>query len=78
MKHIGESSEGLDNRALDMINSLRVGEALIVGEATHYPLFFKVRERKSAESRHEISLEKAGIEFESAKEQKNSEMEEFL
>jgi len=78
LKHIGESSEGLDNRALDMINSLRVGEALIVGEATHYPLFFKVRERKSAESRHEISLEKAGIEFESAKEQKNSEMEEFL
>ena len=78
LKHIGESSEGLDSRALDMITSLRVGEALIVGEATHYPLFFKVRQRKSMESRHEMPLEKAALDFEAGKEDKKKEIEEFL
>jgi len=78
LKHIGESSEGLDKRSIDMITSLRVGEALIVGEATHYPLFFKVRQRKSSESRHEMTLEKAAFEFESKKSEKNRETEEFL
>ncbi|MDD5162782.1 MAG: ATP-binding protein [Candidatus ainarchaeum sp.] len=78
LKHIGESSEGLDSRSLDMITSLRVGEALIVGEATHYPLFFKVRQRKSAESRHEMPLEKAALDFETGKEDKKKEIEEFL
>ncbi len=78
LKHIGESSEGLDNRSLDMITSLRVGEALIVGEATHYPLFFKVRQRKSQESRHEMPLEKAALDFEASKDDKKKEIEEFL
>ncbi|MBN1940919.1 MAG: ATP-binding protein, partial [Candidatus Diapherotrites archaeon] len=78
LKHIGESSEGLDSRATDMITSLRVGEALIVGEATHYPLFFKVRLRKSAESRHEQTLEQSAIDFESASETSDSEAKEFL
>jgi len=75
---IGESSEGLDSKSIDMITSLRVGEALLVGEATHYPLFFKVRERKSAESKHEKSLEKAGLEFEQGLEEKDAETAELL
>jgi len=78
LKHIGESSEGLDSKSIDMITSLRVGEALLVGEATHYPLFFKVRERKSAESKHEKTLEKAGLEFEQGLEEKNAETAELL
>ncbi|MDD5148245.1 MAG: ATP-binding protein [Candidatus ainarchaeum sp.] len=78
LKHIGESSEGLDNRSLDMITSLRVGEGLIVGEATHYPLFFKVRQRKSMESRHEVTLEKAGLDFETSRDAKKKEIDEFL
>ncbi len=78
LKHIGESSEGLDSKSLDMITSLRVGEALIVGEATHYPVFFKVRQRKSAPSRHEISLEQAAIQFEEGEEKQEKETEELL
>ncbi len=78
LKHIGESSEGLDSKSLEMITSLRVGEALIVGEATHYPLFFKVRTRKSQESKHEISLEEAATRFEETKGRKDSETRELL
>ena len=78
LKHIGESSEGLDSKSLEMITSLRVGEALIVGEATHYPLFFKVRTRNSQESKHEISLEEAATRFEENKGKKDSETKELL
>ncbi len=78
LKHIGESSEGLDSKSLDMISSLRVGEALIVGEAVNYPVFFKVRRNKSAESKHEISLEEAARRFEEGKEKDEKEAEEFL
>jgi len=78
LKHIEESSEGLDRKSADMINSLRVGEALIVGEATHFPLFFKVRKRKSSESKHEISLEKAALDFEEGSEAKDSETAALL
>ena len=56
LKHIGESSEGLDQNSINMITSLRVGEALIVGEASSYPVFFKVRKRKSQESHLDVSL----------------------
>ncbi len=78
LKHIGESAEGLDARSLDMITSLRVGEALIIGEAVNYPVFFRVRKRESAESRHEVSLEKAALDFEEKKDAASSEAEEFL
>tara|TARA_Y100000310_G_scaffold342688_1_gene446933 strand:+ start:891 stop:2429 length:1539 start_codon:yes stop_codon:yes gene_type:complete len=78
LKHIGESSEGLDSKSQEMITSLRVGEALVVGEATHYPLFFKVRKRKSQESKHEISLEGAALRFEEKKAKNDSETAELL
>ncbi len=78
LKHVGESSEGLDSKSLDMITSLRVGEALIVGEATCFPVFFKVRKRRSMESRHEIPLEEAALRFEEGKEKKDSETEQLL
>jgi len=78
LKHLAQSAEALDQRSMDMITSLQVGEALIIGEAVNYPLFFKVRERKSAPSKHEISLEDAALKFEEAKSQKDSETEQFL
>ncbi|MFA4855859.1 MAG: ATP-binding protein [archaeon] len=78
LKHISESSEGLDSKSTDMITSLRVGEALIVGEATHFPLFFKVRQRKSAESKYEVSLEKAALDFEQQSGERDAETEELL
>ncbi|MFH1586575.1 MAG: ATP-binding protein [Candidatus Diapherotrites archaeon] len=78
LDHIGKGSEGLDRRSLDMITSLRVGEGLLVGEAVNYPVFFKVRKNNSLESKHEIPLEEAAINFEKKKEEIREEAEEFL
>ncbi|MFH1235050.1 MAG: ATP-binding protein [Candidatus Diapherotrites archaeon] len=78
LKHIAESAEAIDQRSLEMITSLQVGEALVIGEAVNYPLFFKVRERKSLPSKHEISLEDAAVEFESSKKKSDEETEMFL
>ena len=78
LDHIGKTSEGLDRRSLDMITSMRTGEALIVGEAVNYPVFFKVRKRTSQESMHEKSLEQASIDFEELKEESIKEVEDLL
>jgi transcriptional regulator with XRE-family HTH domain len=78
LKHIGESSEGIDHDSERMITSLRVGEALLVGEAVNFPVFFKVRKNYSADSRHEKTLEQAAREFEEKKSLIEKEAEEFL
>ncbi len=78
LKHIGESSEGIDHDAERMISGLRVGEALLVGEAVNFPVFFKVRKNYSADSRHEKTMEQAAREFEEAKSLVEKEAEEFL
>ena len=57
LKHIGESSEGIDKAVLDVITTLNVGEALVVGEAVNFPLFIKIRKRKSKEPKHALNLE---------------------
>ena len=49
IKHISESSEGIDQAAEKSIPGLRVGEALLFGEAVNYPVFVKIRKRRSAE-----------------------------
>jgi hypothetical protein len=61
-----------------MISSLKVGEALLVGEAVNFPVFFRVRMHYSAPSKHEMSLEQAGRDFEEGKAQEEKEVEEFL
>jgi len=78
LKHIGESAEGIDSRSLDMITSLQVGEALMVGEAVSYPLFFRFRKRQSLESKHEVPLEEAAKMYEKFSEKETKETEEFL
>ncbi|HZX19945.1 MAG TPA: ATP-binding protein, partial [archaeon] len=78
LKHIGETSEGLDSRSLDMITTMRTGEALLVGEAVNYPVFFKVRKRFSQDSRHEKSLEQSSLEFEELKAEAKKEIEDLL
>ena len=78
LDHIKQTSEGIDQRTLDMITSLRTGEAIIVGEAVNYPVFFKVRKRVSQESRHETTLEKAAVEFEENKEAADKEVKDLL
>ncbi|MFH1239961.1 MAG: ATP-binding protein [Candidatus Diapherotrites archaeon] len=78
LDHIGKSAEGIDKNSQQMLTSLRVGEALIVGEATGHPVFFKVRKRKSQPSKHEIPMEQAARDFETNSEQNNSDTEQFL
>jgi DNA helicase HerA-like ATPase len=63
---------------LKTISSLRVGEALIVGEAVNFPLFLKVRERKSKKSERGIPLEKACTDFTANHEQRQKDMAAFI
>jgi uncharacterized protein len=56
-KHIGESSEGLTNELLDQITTLEVGEALLVGEASQFPLFVNIRKKTVCDSKTSKSLE---------------------
>jgi DNA helicase HerA-like ATPase len=78
LKHIGESSEGLDYKSQEMITSLKVGEGLLVGEAVNYPVFFGIRKNRSQPSKHEISLEESARNFEESQEIKKDDAEAFL
>jgi uncharacterized protein len=78
LDHISQSSEGLDKTSIGIISSLRVGEALIVGEAVNAPTFFKVRKRKSQPSRHETNLEDAAKAFGADDSAKEDEINSFL
>ena len=78
LKHIGESCEGIDSHMLDSITSLRVGEALVVGEAVGAPIFVKVRQRRSQVRARGESLEKLAKEFEEKDKRKEDEIEAFL
>jgi len=78
LKHLAQSAEAIDQRSLDMITSLQVGEALIIGEAVNHPLFFRVRKRKSMPSIHDITLEDAALKFEESSKKKDEETEAFL
>ena len=78
LNHIGQSSEGLDQKSLDAITSLRVGEGLLVGEAVNYPCFFKVRKRKSQDSKHQVSLEQEAFGFEKDLEQRDKDTDAFI
>ncbi len=78
LDHIGKSSEGLTADVLKTISSLRVGEALIVGEAVNYPLFLKIRERKSKKTDKGIPLEEACLEFTSNHTEKMKDAKAFM
>ncbi|MGC9310259.1 MAG: ATP-binding protein [Candidatus Aenigmatarchaeota archaeon] len=62
-KHIGESSEGLTNELLNSITSLEVGEAVLVGEASQFPLFVKIREKVVCDAKTGKSLEEECREY---------------
>ena len=76
--HIGESSEGIDKGMLGAITTLRTGEAMIVGEAANFPVFIKVRQRKSRRSSKGESIETIARKFEELKEKKKKDVEAFL
>lgn len=60
LEHIGKSSEAITRPTLDIVSSLKVGEALVIGEATNYPVFIKIRKRRTKES-HGQKLEDYAI-----------------
>jgi DNA helicase HerA-like ATPase len=64
VQHIVESCEGIDAHMARSITTLQVGEALVVGEATRFPFFMKIRKRKTELPSKEKSLEDAALDFE--------------
>ena len=78
LKHIGESCEGIDSDSLRAITTLKVGEALVLGEAVGAPIFVNVRQRRSKIKEVGQSLDKQALEFEKKQSQTDDEIEAFL
>jgi len=78
LEHIKQSSEAITGEVADMISSLPVGEALVVGEAVNHPIFVKVRRRRSRESAHGAGLEEAAREFEKQNGMKSEDAKAFM
>jgi DNA helicase HerA-like ATPase len=76
--HVGESCEGIDKAMLDSITTLRVGEALVVGEAVGSPIFVKIRKRKAEFSSKGKDLELIARRFEEDRAKKKQDVEAFL
>ncbi len=76
--HVGESCEGIDKAMLDSITTLRVGEALVVGEAVGSPIFVKIRKRKAEFTSKGKDLELIARRFEEEKAKKKQDVEAFL
>ncbi len=78
LDHIQMSSEGIDSRVARSITGLKVGEAIIVGEAVNYPTFVKIRKRKSEKREKGKPLHLQALDFENDKEKKEEGVEAFL
>jgi DNA helicase HerA-like ATPase len=78
LDHIKMSSEGIDSRVARSITSLKVGEAIIVGEAVNHPTFVAIRDRKSTKREKGAPLIQQAIEYEQLKEKKEEQVEAFL
>ncbi|MEM3519308.1 MAG: ATP-binding protein [Candidatus Hadarchaeales archaeon] len=65
LEHIKQSSEAITKEVAEMISSLEVGEALIVGEVVNHPVFVKVRKRNGGGGGK--SFEEVAAEFEAGK-----------
>ncbi|MCX6769242.1 MAG: ATP-binding protein, partial [Candidatus Micrarchaeota archaeon] len=76
--HVGQSCEGIDKAMLDSITTLRVGEALVVGEAVGSPVFVKIRKRKSNFKSQGKELEAIAKNFEEGKAKQQQDVEAFL
>lgn len=78
LDHIQMSSEGIDSRIARSITSLKVGEAIIVGEAVNYPVFVSVRNRKSEKREKGAPLDQQARDFEESEKKKQDQVEAFL
>ena len=78
LKHVEETSEGITRDVVRQISSLRVGTALIVGEAVNFPLFMDIRKRASKESEKGMPLERAARNYYEAMQQKKKDAKAFM
>ncbi len=78
LEHIQMSSEGIDSRIARSITGLKVGEAIIVGEAVNYPTFVKIRKRKSEKREKGRPLHEQALEFENDRKSREEGVEAFL
>ncbi len=78
LKHISESSEGLDGSSIKLITGLGVGEALLVGSAVKYPVFFKIRERKSQPNKYERDLQQMSLSFNEKKDKNDKDLDLYM
>jgi hypothetical protein len=63
LDHIRATSEKITKATLTSISSLSVGEALVVGQATRFPVFIQVRPRLTKETGFGIDFETAAKKF---------------
>lgn len=63
LDHIRATSEKITKATLTSISSLSVGEALVVGQATRFPVFMQVRPRVTKETGFGIDFETAAKKF---------------
>jgi len=78
LQHISESSEGLDSNSVKLITGLDVGEALLVGSSVKFPVFFKVRERKSQPNKYDLDLHQMSKNFSEKKNQQDKDLELYM
>lgn len=78
LDHIKKSSERITRDTADIISSLPVGQALVVGEAVNHPIFMKVRERKTQEAEHGAGLEEVAKRYEEKRDQDREDAEAFM
>jgi len=78
IKHITQSCEAISSDIMKMLPGLKVGEAIITGEAVNYPIIVKIRERRSKESsKIGIKLEDAAIRFEDDLKKRMNDLDAF-
>ncbi|MDY6766304.1 MAG: ATP-binding protein [Candidatus Nanohaloarchaea archaeon] len=78
LDRIKQGSEGVTSDVLDAIPGLRVGEAVVVGEAVNYPTFVSVRERRSDEFDTGKDLEQASCDYIEEEQQQDEDAEAFM
>jgi uncharacterized protein len=77
LDHIKRSAEAISSGTLDIISGLRVGEALVIGQAAKYPTFVKIRKRKTQEL-HGKPLEEYATDYEQSGSEPVASGEEFI
>lgn len=78
LDHIGKSSEGITRDVQNQITNLKVGYGFIVGEAVNFPMFIKVRRRRTKKRDKSINLKDAAIEYYKRYRKKMEEARAFM